>query len=796
MRKICFALALAFTAALSATASNAAEPPSCAVLDKVFPQPGRSGGGENAWRPLPVFAPMRSQPGAPGTLSLSIAVDHVSPADGPGDPGYPGYVYVGNYPVNDIPVFRETVGANTSLQVINPEDGKSYGISNLCLNGPTWGYGGSQWSLVQADTLDVMLQSHLDYTGSASVGAPVNGGVPCRASNLHTHGLLVSPYHPKRAGTGPYGDYVLDVTQPRGSLDFGTDVDDCGTQLGQFEHRGHGLTDLPLHYSDFIPGEPGVNSMDSGQHPSGLFWYHPHPHGYSRDQIQGGTTGAITIGALTDYACPDGDGTPGNCTITNANIRVMVLKDAQLINNGDGTWGTVYLPESPYCNPTGGVRLGECEGTPGPNGPGKWVFSVNGVQYPHARIPAGKTEIWRIVNASQDVSYNLSIRKLGDGGQTELPYQLLARDGVAITQTERHKIMHTQMLLMPATRVEIAIPAPADGGTYILHNDVAQTGGNGHGDTWPAIDLASFTWAKPDANSVPTPPRDETVTGPKATLIPQVQEVVNGLRGVCTFEPGDKRLIYFTHRFVTVLGDDKSGKSGLLPQQHEVFGLIAGVQHKNGSIDFYSDKNDPPLHTIQEVWNKGIHDGDPAFPAFDHNPWGTICTVKGNVEPWLLTNYTGENHNFHIHQSKFSIDPNGVFQYPLASVPMTPSLRHTDAEVKSYSDPALTAYVDTIPMPRGQTFCASDPTIKGCHNKTTGECSGSPTDPACQRPGIISLVVGFLRAEQVGTYVYHCHIMEHEDGGMMAMLRVLCPKGDASCASQEAQQAICRPPAD
>jgi hypothetical protein len=39
--------------------------------------------------------------------------------------------------------------------------------------------------------------------------------------------LLVSPYHPLRAGTGPYGDYVLDDTQPRGSSDFGSSQDNC-----------------------------------------------------------------------------------------------------------------------------------------------------------------------------------------------------------------------------------------------------------------------------------------------------------------------------------------------------------------------------------------------------------------------------------------------------------------------------------------------------------------------------------------------------------------------------------------
>ena len=792
MRQVLLALAMALMAILPAAGAWADEGRTCDILDHVFPQPGRGAGGDNAFRPLPVMAPIRSQPGAAGTLSLSISMDHVSPAQ----KGYPGYIYVGNYQVNDIPAFREVIGANTSLQVINPDDGKTYKIENSCLSGPTWGYSGTQWELVQGDTLDVMFQSKLDYTGPGSVGRPVNGGVPCRASNLHTHGLLVSPYHPHLAGTGPYGDYVLDVTQPHHSLDFGTDIDDCGTNLGQFEHHGHGLTDLPLHYVDQIPGQPGVNSLVTGEHPSGLFWYHPHAHGYSREQIQGGTTGAITIGALTDYACPDGDGEPGDCKITNANIRVMELKDTQLVSNGS-QWGTIYLPESTLCIPVGGTRHGECQGTEGQTGPTKWVFTVNGVQYPTAHIAAGKMEIWRIVNASDDMTYNLSIRKAGDDS-TQLPYQVLARDGVSIAQGDKGK-MRSELLIMPATRVEIAIPAPPGGGKYILHNDVAQTGGHGHGDIWPSIDLAVFDWAKPDTkdNSAPPAPLHVTTAVPVAeTPIPHVDNVVNGLRGVCTFEPGDKRLVYFTHRFVTVLGDDAKGQSGLLPSVHEVFGLIAGIQHKNGAIDFYSDKNDKPLHTVQEVWEKGIHDGDPAFPAFGHNDWGTICTVKGNVEPWTLINYTGENHNFHLHQSKFSIDPNGVFQYPLPSIPMADYLRHTDAEIAQFANPEVTNYADTMPVPRGQSPCEADPNADGCRGKVKIECSGAPTDPACTRPGITSLIVSFTRAEQVGNFVYHCHIMEHEDGGMMAHIRVMCPAGDASCASQDAQQAICRPAQD
>jgi FtsP/CotA-like multicopper oxidase with cupredoxin domain len=786
----------------------AAEASLCSRLDAVFPQPGRSGGGGNAYRPLPVFAPVRPQPGAPGTLSLSIDMDHVSsnPA------GAPGFMYVGNYQVTDIPVFRYTIGANTSLKVIRPEDGQALDISRECMASPDWGYDGSQWSLVQGDTLDVMFHSRLDYTGSGSVHAPVNGGVPCRSSNLHTHGLLISPYHPARAGRGAYGDYVLDVTQPRGSFDYGTDTDDCGTKLGEVEHHGHGLTDLPLHYDDVIPGQPGVNSLASGEHPSGLFWYHPHAHGYARDQIAGGTTGAITIGALTDYACPQGDGQPGNCTITNANIRVMALKDTQLVASGT-SWATIHGPESTLCAATGGTRLGECQGTDGNIGPSKWVFTINGVEFPVVRVAAGKTEIWRLINASQGMTYNLSILQIGkNNGQAALPFQLLAQDGVSVTQPDGHLVTRTQLLMMPSSRVEIAIPAPPNGGSFMLHNAVAQTGDNGSGDIWPEVDLAQFTWDKPDSQAAIAAlqsPAPIQVRATAQTPIPHIGQIVNGQPGACTFVPGDKRVVYFTHRFVHTLGGfdpalqpidddplgivDGRGKSGLLPQINEVFGLIAGVQHANGSFDFYSDRGAPVLHSVQEVWAKGVHDGDLAFPAFGHNDWGTICTIKGNVEPWELINYTGENHNFHIHQSKFTIDPNGEFQYPLRGVKAPRYLRETDAEVKNFSDPAVTSFNDNIPVPRGQSICVNDPAHPGCYNKTTTECYGSPTDPGCTRPGKVSIIMDFSRAEQVGTFVYHCHIMEHEDGGMMSMIRVLCPFGDPSCASQQAQTAMCRP---
>jgi FtsP/CotA-like multicopper oxidase with cupredoxin domain len=772
--------------------SRADEHTLCGALDHAFPQPGRFGGGENSFRPLPDISPVRSQPGAPGTISLSIAVNHVDP----GEPkGRPAFIYEGNYQVSNIPVFRLIRGANTDVTVTEPESGRTYKISDGCLASPDWIFGGTTWALVQGDTLDVMLQSHLDYQGSSEVYLPVNGAVPCRSSNLHTHGLLVPPYHPRRAGKGPYGDYVLDVTQPHDSF-FDSEIDNCGTKLGGYDKLGHGLTGLPLHYVDVIPGRPGENSLDTGKHPSGLYYYHPHPHGFSGMQIGGGTTGAITIGALTDYACPEGDGTPGHCTLTNTNVRIMNLKDDEIQASGTA-WSVIPNYESGLCAPTGGTREGECQGTEGALGPTKAVFTINGVQYPVVRVPAGKMEIWRLINSGRTLTYDLSI--VGEGpGHPVLPFQVLAEDGVSVKQPNGHAVIRTQMLMMPSSRIEIAIPAPPDGGTFRLHNSVVQTGGNGHGDIWPAVDLARFTWDKPAPGETLPPARPFEVIGPheaSATPIPHIAQVVDGEPGPCTFKPGDKRLIYYVHRFVTVYNSDQGGtRGGLEKNKNEVFGLIAGIQHADGTQDFYNrSEKGVVLHSIHDVWAAGRKDGDPAFPAFMHNDWGDVCTVKGNVEPWELINFTGEDHNFHIHQGRFTLDPNGEFHFPDPHVSAEEYLKRTDRVLRAFADPLVLTYNDNIPVPRGQTDCADDPGAPGCKGKATTECTGAPDLVECPHPGKMSVIMDFSRAEQVGTYVYHCHIMEHEDGGMMAMIHVLCPRGDASCAAQETSQAMCHP---
>jgi FtsP/CotA-like multicopper oxidase with cupredoxin domain len=100
-----------------------------------------------------------------------------------------------------------------------------------------------------------------------------------------------------------------------------------------------------------------------------------------------------------------------------------------------------------------------------------------------------------------------------------------------------------------------------------------------------------------------------------------------------------------------------------------------------------------------------------------------IVVQQGDVEDWIIENRTQELHAFHIHQVHFMlVDWNGI---PLDE----PFLRDT----------INVAYWDGKTRPY--------PSVK--------------------------LRMDFRDPNSIGTFVYHCHLLEHEDGGMMGVISVV-----------------------
>jgi FtsP/CotA-like multicopper oxidase with cupredoxin domain len=699
---------------------------------------GRSSG--NSLPPLPILTPA-----ADGTLSLTIRAERA-----------PFPIMIGDVPVTDVPIFLVQPDAGTRLRAVDAFGRPTGDLPARCLIAPETLYAGSIWALQQGDRLHVTLTSALDFH-AGELPAATAGGMDCDGINLHTHGLLVSPARRSEAdGSRSIGDQAFDIAVPAGTMLAGgdpcaTDRDKAPMTMGADMPQG---TDADtLHYAIEIPGKPGQSRRDDGEHPSGLFWFHPHTHGYSGPLSAGGMTGLITIGRLGDYLCVD---TPGGCVAPDAlPVRMMVLKDAQVVPEKDGwrlSHNRIY-PLEDACAQSAGRdedRRGECRDYRGR----RWLFTVNGARYPQITDAApGRPEIWRIVNASPNMTYRLRLRSLDDARAKPLTMQVLTLEGAAPAPSRPVAPESVgELLLMPASRAEIIVTPPAVGGAYALEQQPFTTGG----DNWPRVLLAALRVPATNNRSASNPvsmrlravsstrqPAGERFYGP--TAMPS-----------CDFPAGSIRRILLVAR--PTFSDDR--------RRPTKFGLIAGLERPGSSLEAF-DAAGKPVPMNRETWN-GLLAGDADAPAFMHNPLGTVCTYLGHTETWIIDNYTAEAHSFHIHQTEFRMaeahrsDP--AFFSPEPSNGLGEVQRSSDAAIEmddtvDRAGGGTTYYRDTVPVPRGQSAGGRG-------------CDGSPFNDHCH-PGRITIIVRFDRAAQVGTFVYHCHILQHEDAGMMATIRVM-----------------------
>ncbi len=125
---------------------------------------------------------------------------------------------------------------------------------------------------------------------------------------------------------------------------------------------------------------------------------------------------------------------------------------------------------------------------------------------------------------------------------------------------------------------------------------------------------------------------------------------------------------------------------------------------------------------------------------FNPNLPPAIVTTQGSVEDWTIQNQTLENHEFHIHQLHFLVESQDNFEVN-----------------GSQPDPSIDGQVlDTIQLPYWD---------------------GNPAHPFPS----VTVRMDFCGPD-IGDFIYHCHIAEHEDDGMVAIIRV---KSSAASATME-----------
>jgi L-ascorbate oxidase len=639
-------------------------------------------------------------------------------------------------------------------------------------------YGGIRLQLSPGDHLRMRLINRLppvpaDAENAHGFDPMMNAMLAANPVNIHTHGLIVEPRKADRADP-TWGDDIYVLGYPAGKLPSMVDSDETAT-------------DQPIQYDIYIPPN----------HPSGLFWFHPHVHGLSVNEISEGLSGLITIGSPSDYLDFSGS------HFSAPTPHYIVLKDMQVLASGE----VQDQEDAQFCAPTaasGEIRNGSCPGLDQSNNPddseglnysgGRWFFSVNGQVYPEIGVDGHSGQLWRFLNAGASRSYDLLL--VDDQTQTPLTFQVVSLDGVSLappagstaaeirratadkvdavpcasvsTNSSVQPVCASHLFMAPSARAEIWIApqqSPPSGHATLLTRMVNTGIG---GDDWPESRLAHFTFSGGAPSSLAVAARAHTAGTLRVKQVSRSLLSSKGLLG----EPVQASFAGFasplTLRDAARIAAGKnpsggfpsqSGASAVGPlsaaQVREIEARMAELSKPVPSIASAGCTALPPGHRRRiffgnPAWDSSLFGlgyeevdaNDVPVPGtfeyiapFDPNKVNVCLPLgPGNspvTEVWELVNVAPEMHNFHMHQTKFRV--------------LTDNAPPGDGGV----------LMDNVPLPNGG-----------------GNCDGSVALwrlGTCKVP-IVRVAIPFAEA---GDFVYHCHIGEHQDGGMMAHIRVI-----------------------
>jgi FtsP/CotA-like multicopper oxidase with cupredoxin domain len=324
---------------------------------------------------------------------------------------------------------------------------------------------------------------------------------------------------------------------------------------------------------------------------------------------------------------------------------------------------------------------------------------------------SGEKQFWRVSNSSADAPLDLAVRF--DGVNQTI--QLVGIDAVPVNSQDGTQpgtlIPVTHFRIPPAARVEFIVTAPPS-----------------------TVKVAQFV-----SQLINTGPLgDDIPTRPLATI---------ALLSSDTDEP---------------LADDNVGKFTSLNTTSQRFSGIMSVTPSVTRTVFFEEVEDGSVFFINAsgcVTSTGHQCATQPYPIdtpFDSNNPPAVVTTQGSVEKWLVQNHARENHELHQHQIHFKVLSQDNFE--ANGSPQAPGINGQ--------------FLDMVEVP----FCGGDP----AGTNPDGSATNPPSPPACITangggPAIpypqVQALMDF-RGPDIGAFVFHCHILGHEDRGMMAIEQV------------------------
>jgi FtsP/CotA-like multicopper oxidase with cupredoxin domain len=515
------------------------------------------------------------------------------------------------------------------------------------------------------------------------------------------------------------------------------------------------------HKPEDEPGDKGVLRM--GQAP-GTHWYHAHKHGSTAINVLNGMTGAFIIEGRYDDDL-------------NAFYGSYVVK-----RGGEAKPWTTRLQPVLVLNQLGTTPnlLSGGPGT-GPAGPAGVPFAVNGRVGPKAHMQPGEVQLWRIVNSSsRNAAYFMA--------PAGLQWRQLAQDGVQFARPTyaSPQNQNRPFYMAPANRVDLLVQAPMTPGTFNV--------------------LIQAVMARSKVKPMPVHPNAND-PAPGTVLM--------------TVDVSGDPVTQNGQPVSTPMPFPMEGKA---PNQPKFLADITNEEWAGSNYiarKFIFDSKAPQSdqqHTINSVQFK------------DDLGRANVQVVLRAVEEWTIENTTNQpgaiDHPLHIHINPYQItevfDPNqglvdpatGTLLAQLAVMDQNhrlvldgngnPQIK-TLEECDKLSD---ATHCETIAVPRYVTDKAklSDPQnpfrMRQCFldpfDENTWSVAGAcgPQEPQSNliwwdtfaipsarvvkqkgsQPNVI--IPGYFKmrsrfVDYQGTYVMHCHILIHEDRGMMFTVNVI-----------------------
>jgi FtsP/CotA-like multicopper oxidase with cupredoxin domain len=450
----------------------------------------------------------------------------------------------------------------------------------------------------------------------------------------------------------------------------------------------------------------------------GTHWYHPHKHGSVAIQVMNGMSGALIV-----------DGGPLDVLADQAHMKEYVISLQQIMQSPNLVTGAF----------TAQTTL------------------ANGQLTPVIVMRPGEVQRWRLVdeNVTKSNAFRISIQ---DSVGEEPRLYDVARDGVTYADTNYAPsgvlIQDTSVIVAPGNRLDLFVQAPMNGGLFKVRATPLEHD--------RANDLTRKDSLRDDQNPLTSRGRrtaNESLgaTGTAAVFYVQVD---------------------------TTLAPNGSYLPQSLPPQQVFLQNLPGPLDPD-SIDLstipiivFADSdfsthsvNDPTKFYLGTATNPYQQfDSDSVYvPRLASNVPAPM--VLDSVQTWQVVNRSiATNHPFHIHINPFQVID---VYYPNPTDPNITLYQQLDSAAQNRGTPI---WLDVLALPLPQfdtTFASNGTTVVSVDTVPGYIIIRQGYEPFRNADGSICTSCG----PAYGQFVMHCHILGHEERGMMQVLQIMQSAG-------------------